>query len=422
MLQKTVIYYKFIHKELTINKGREMRNIFLKGLLIFIITGISAGHSIVADDWPIWRGPNKNGISEETNWNPKGISKVLWEKNVGAGWSAFSVKGKRAYTMGNSGGEDHIYCLDTETGKEIWKYSYSCSKGGGYAGPRASPVIKNDCVYSFSVDSEVHCVDAKKGKKKWSTNLSDLGARNITWKYSSSPVLTKKLVLINAGSHGIALDKQTGKKVWSTSGIGGYATPVLLKKGRKKRVIIFGEKDLCAVSLKSGKKFWSFPWQTKYNVNAADPLVNKKWIFISSGYGRGCALLNVKGKTPKLIWENTNLCNHFSSSIYVDGYIYGVDGNIGRGKLTCIDIKNGDVKWRENLGFGSLMIAGDKIIYMGERGTLTIGKFSPDGFSKIASERVLKGAGKCWTTPVLSNGRIFCRGSNGKTVCLDVSK
>ena len=115
------------------------------------------------------------------------------------------------------------------------------------------------------------------------------------------------------------------------------------------------------------------------------------------------------------------MCSHFSTPVLFDGYLYGVNGNTGRGNLVCVSMKDGSTKWSEkSLKFGSLMIADGKIIYLDERGTITICKATPKGFYKIASANVLRGAGKCWTMPVLANGRIYCRGSNGKMVCLKV--
>jgi len=385
---------------------------------VFVLAGLSM--NIFAGDWLAWRGPNQGGISEE-KLNPAGISKRLWEVRVGKGYSAVAVKGKHVFTMGNDGSQDTIYCLDAGSGKEVWKFSYPCSKGGGYAGPRSTPVLDDKYVYTFSLEGQVHCIDAESGKKKWVKSVADFGCRNLKWSFSSSPLVTDKLVIVNAGKSGIALDKKSGKKVWGSGGIGGYATPVLFTQKKKQYVAIFGEKALYTVDYKNGKVAWSFPWETKYDVNAADPIVTEKWIFISSGYGKGCALLDICGKKPKVKWQNTNLKNHFNSSIYQDQHIYGCDGNTGSGSLVCLDPQNGSTKWREDLGFGSIVAGADgSAAYLNERGTLTVGKISSSSFQQVGSENVLKRAGKCWTVPILANSRLYCRGSNGKLVCLDV--
>jgi outer membrane protein assembly factor BamB len=373
-----------------------------------------------ADDWPIWRGPNRDGISVEKGWNPKKISNIAWEKNIGVGFSSIVVQGDRVYAIGNKDKKkDYVYCLDAKSGKEIWSYSYKCSSGGGYAGPRSTPVLANGMLYTFSREGQVYCLDAKTGKKKWEQNVGKLGAKNIQWNYSGSITIEGKLAIINAGDKGIALYVKTGKKKWVSSGQGGYAAPVIFNKG--KNIAMFSCKSIKILDIKRGGKIASYPWETKHNVNAADPIIDKNKIFISSGYGKGCALLKLSGSNLKEVWRNTSMRSHFSTPVLFDGYLYGVDGNTGRGSLVCLDIKDGKTKWKEeSVKFGSFMIADGKIIYLNERGTLTICKASPSGFSKIASASVLRGAGKCWTVPVLANGRIFARGSNGKMVCLNV--
>lgn len=395
-----------------------MRNLFLA---LCFISCLFVVNSIKGEDWPTWRGVNRDGISQEKNWDPKKISEVLWEKDVGVGYSSVISIGDKIWTMGNKDGKDIIYCLDAKSGDEIWKFSYNCSKGKGYFGPRATPVISKGAIFTLSLEGQVYCLDAKTGKEIWSQNITKLGVKNLSWKFSSPITIIGKLAIINGGKHGIALDVKSGKKVWGSSGQGGYASPVPVKNG--KQVAIFGFNILNVVDAKSGKIKASYPWETKYNINAADPIVLGDEVFISSGYGKGCALLKLKGDKLTKLWQNTSMKSHFSTPVLLDGYLYGVDGNTGRGIFTCVDFKSGKVMWQEkSLKFGSLIVADGKVIYLNEKGELTIFKASPKGFSKISSARVLKGAGKCWTMPIISNGRIFCRGSKGKLACLNVKK
>ena len=187
--------------------------------------------SLQADDWPFWRGPNKNGISTEKGWDPQKISNVAWEKNVGLGYSAIVVKGDKVYTMGNKDKKnDTVYCLDAKTGKEIWTYSYKCSAGGGYAGPRSTPVVVNGMIYTFSKAGQVHCLDAKTGKKKWENNVNKLGAKNISWQYSGAINVANGLAIINAGEKGIALDTKTGRKKMGVFRAGGICCTCYFQK------------------------------------------------------------------------------------------------------------------------------------------------------------------------------------------------
>jgi outer membrane protein assembly factor BamB len=383
-----------------------------------------------ANDWPCFRGPEHNGISTESGWNPAALNKPVktaWTANVKEGFSAVSIKDGKLYTMGFADDKDYVFCLDAATGKEIWKQTYP-SKKGSYEGPRATPAVDGDMVYTLGRNGDVLCLKAKDGSIVWKKNvISDYGADNIQWGLASSPYVYGKTLIINAGKHGIMLNKKDGAKIWSSSpGKGGYATAVVYKKGTTPCIAIFGQKGVYGVDAKSGKELWFYSWETSWDVNAADPIVVGDKVFITSGYKRGCTVIDISGTTPKKVWENKELASQFSSPVYVDGYIYGIDGNAGKGELKCIDFKTGAVKWNQNTGFGSLMAADGKLIILNEKkntGVLTIAELSPQGYKELSSAQVLdpKGA-KCWTMPVLCGGKVYCRDSKGQLVCIDVSK
>ena len=389
------------------------------GLLILLL---SAG-ILTAGDWPLWRGPANNGISAETGWKPSGIKKVLWEKNVGIGYSCMTVADGKLYTLGNKDGKDIIICLDAGTGDEKWHYSYACSPGKSYPGPRATPVIYKKCIYSLSSEGLLNCLDAAAGKLKWSKKVGGGGAKNLRWKYSGSPCPVDGKIIINAGKTGMAFDAATGRELWKSGGTGGYATPIIFTSDGEKYAAIFSKDTLEIVSVKDGRSAASYPWKTKYDINAADPLViGDGMIFITSGYGHAGALLKFSGGKLKKIWENQNMKSQFSSPVFYGEYIYGTDGKAGKGNLLCLSVKDGSVKWKyEKNYYGSIIIAGEKIIFLTDRGKILIGKASPDGFKPETGDYVMKNAGKCWTMPVLADGRLYCRGSNGKLVCFDMN-
>lgn len=372
-------------------------------------------------DWSKWRGPNQDGMTSEKGWNPSRLSNVAWEKMLGVGYSAVCVKGSRLYTMGWVDDHNIVYCLDPATGQEIWSTSYKSSKGGGYSGPRATPVLDGTDLYVHGQDGHVHKLDAKTGGILWEANLTEMGAKKPKWNFAGSPVVTDRLVILTGGEAGMALDKRTGKKVWGQGGIGNYATPVLFQADGKPYAAIFGEEELHIVGTRDGRIVGSYDWKTRHSINAADPIVFDDKVFISSGYDHGCCLLKMKRGALSRIWENSDMRSQFSSPVMMGDYLYGVDGNAGRGAFTCIDRNTGAVKWRKkDLGFGSFIVADGKVIYLTEKGRLVVGTATPSSFEEIASAQVLDDAGKRWVMPVLSNGRIFCRGSNGKLLCLDV--
>jgi outer membrane protein assembly factor BamB len=174
------------------------------------------------------------------------------------------------------------------------------------------------------------------------------------------------------------------------------------------------------VRVKDGKELWRYPWVERWSINAADPILAGDQVFIST-FGRGCALLQLKADPPVVVWQNMNMGNHFNSCVFLDGYLYGIDGNTDRSEkdLRCLDLKTGKVQWQyKGPGLGSLLAADGKLIVLSEKGELVIAEASPKSFQPLARAQVL--GGKCWTPPVLSDGRIYCRNAQGTLVCLDV--
>lgn len=380
--------------------------------------GLAVSVAVSAADWPVWRGEKGNGISSESAWNPKAINAltIKWSIDLGRGYSAVSTQGGRAYTMGNKQDNDTIYCLDTANGKVIWTHSYSC-KQGSYKGPRATPVVVDGSVYTLSREGLALCLDAEKGTVTWSKNLIDeFNITNLKWGLSSTPVIAMGAVMYNAGESGIALDAATGAKLWGSGGKGSYAVPVVYKK----TVIMFSKESAIAVDIKTGKKVWSYPWKTKYDVNAADPVVLGDKLLLTSGYGKGAVMLDLSSGKPKKVWQNNALKAHFGTPVYLNGVIFGVDGQAGRGNVVCMGL-DGSIKWSEKTGFASLMAADNKLIILTDKGKLIIADASKKAFTPIAA--VDTGLGKtCWTQPILSNGIIYCRNDKGKLLAIDVSK
>jgi len=372
---------------------------------------ISASN-LTGGDWPYWRGPEKNGISPDKGWKASGIKKKLWEKNVGLGYAAVAVVGNKLYTMGNKNKNDVVVCLDADTGKEIWNFSYPCGVGGRYAGTRATPVVENGLVFTLSNEGQLHCLDAEKGTKKWVKNVSELGVNHLKCKYTGSPCTGDGMVNVNAGERGMAFDQKSGKVVWKSKGVGGYSTPVVFETDGKKYVAVFSKDTLQIVNLKDGKKVASTAWQTKYDINASDPIVEGDKIFISSGYGSPGALFQFKSGSLKQLWKNQNLKCHFSTPVLYKGHLFGSDGQSGRGQFVCISFEDGKEKWRDkSSGYGSLLISDGKIIYLNDRGKMLIGKCSTSSFKAEVSGDVLLDAGVCWTMPVMINKKLYCRGA-----------
>lgn len=379
-------------------------------------------------EWPQWRGPDHTGVSRERGWSaawPQEGPKRLWKASVGVGFSSFAVGQGRAFTLGNSASNDTVFCFDAATGQELWKHSYPAQLEPNYyeGGPSATPTVDGPRVYTISKHGNLFCFEASSGKVVWQKNLvEDLGATRPDWGFAASPMIEGNLLLLNAGGAGAALSKSDGSVVWTSgTNVGGYATPVPFGSGAERAVVIFSGDSLVGVRVADGRELWRHPWVEEYKLNAADPIfVTPDSVFISS-YTRGGALLRVGQAGVSEVWTNKNMAVGFNSCVLLNGHLFGIHGKADgpEKEVRCVDATTGVLKWKqEKFGLGSVTAADGKLILLSERGELFVAEASPQAFKPLARAQVL--GGKCWTTPVLANGRIYCRNAKGNLVCLDV--
>lgn len=397
---------------------------------VFPLFVLIAAFSILSDaaDWPQWRGPDQNGISKETGWStkwPAAGPKQLWKAQVGVGYASFSVSNGRVYTTGNDKDKETIFCFDANSGATIWKHTFDSkldpkSYSGGTS---ATPTVDADRLFTLSKSGLIHCLDAAKGTIVWSKNLVDeLKMKPPVWGFAGSIVIVGENILLNAGTAGTMLEKKTGKVIW-TSGAdaSGYSTPVLYEANGERAAMFMIKQDAVAVKLADGKELWRVPWKTSYDINAADPILSGQKTFISSGYNHGGGVFDISSSPVKEVWQNKNMRSQLNPCVLIGGNLYGIDGDSTKpdSALRCVDFLTGEIKWTEKTGFGSVTAADGKLIVLTDRGELMVADASPAGFKPIARAQVL--GVKCWTTPVLANGKIYCRNSVGQVVCLDVS-
>ena len=395
--------------------------------LSIILSGLVVATAVLATDWPQWRGPNRDGISTEKNWSsqwPATGPQQLWKTNVGLGCSAITVSQGRAYTLGNAAETDSVVCFDAATGAVRWKHSYPCPLAPKYwdGGTLATPTVDGDRVYTLSKIGDLFCLQADTGKVLWQKQLvTDLGGKMPTWGFAGSPFVLDRWVLLDVGAPEgafMALDKLTGTVVWKNGNDPvGYSTPTLFTFQGKPCLAVFNGFGLVVHELNGGREIARFAWKTTYEVNAAVPIVVDDKIFISSGYGTGCALLQLKPGSLTALWQNKAMRNHFASCVLWQDHLYGFDEST----LTCLEFATGTVKWKEpSLGKGALLLADGKLIIQSEKGDLVIAAAEPAAYKEIARAKVL--SGKCWVVPVLANGRLYMRNNAGDLVCLDVAK
>ncbi len=343
---------------------------------------------------------------------------------VGTGVSSVAVTGGRLYTMGNSGSMDAVYCLDAATGAEIWRHTYpqSLGKRSFEGGPAGTPTVDGDRVYTLSHEGDLFCLAASTGKVVWKKNLPrDFNGFRQKFGYAGSPLVDGNLVIVDSGGVGastVAVDKATGAVRWKAGNDeAGYSSPVAFELGGTRCIAIFKADALVGLNAANGEELWRYPWKTKYDINAPTPVVFGDKIFITSGYGRGCALLQVSSGKATALWHNQNMRSQLGSPVLVRGYIYGIDGDQGGGELRCLDLRNGELKWKQNIGGGALIAAGGHLVALNERGELIVADASPTSYRELARAQVL--GGHCWVAPAVADGKIYCKNNQGSLVCLD---
>jgi outer membrane protein assembly factor BamB len=395
-----------------------MNRMVLAGSVCFSVLSLFLGltPSALADDWPQWRGPNRDGISHESawlaTWPPEGPGR-LWQASVGIGYSSFAVSHGRLYTMGNVAETDTVFCLNALTGKPIWKHEYACpSKDpNGYHGTRCTPTVDGDRVYTLSRHGHFFCLDSATGEVKWSKDFTkEFGARTPMWGFAGSPLIERDWVLTEAGASTnasvVAFEKRTGQVVWRAgTDPAGYGSLIAFDLAGERSLLQFSTDHLICRRMKDGTEMWRLPWKTSYGVNSATPIVHGDEIFISSGYNYGCALLKATPASVQEVWRNKNMRNHANCCVLLDGFLYGYDES----ELKCLEWKTGQVKWATKAyGKGAVQSAGGKLVLYGQNGKLGLAAASPEAFQELCSFQALTGK-DTWANPVLANGILYVR-------------
>jgi outer membrane protein assembly factor BamB len=411
---------------------------YLKFALLVLLAGGTITVSSHAADWPQYRGPNVDGSSPEQilkAW-PREGPRVVWKVPLGPSFGSFAVSDGKAFCFiqRNVNGEDKevAVALDANTGKEIWsvplgKPTYDHQGGDG---PRSTPTVDGNRVYFLGAYLVLTCLDAATGKQIWQHDLvSEYNGRVIEWKSAASPILEGDLIFVNGGGRGqalLAFNKTDGKVVWKgQDDKPTHASPVPTTIHGVRQVIFFTQSGLVSVTPTKGEVLWrfSFPFRTS---TAASPVVWQDIVYCSAGYGVGGGACRVakteKGFEAREIWRDKNVISHWSTPVCKDGFLYGVFGfkEFGKAPLKCVEIATGREKWSQS-GFGSggaTILVDDLVLVQGDRGPLVLAEAKPDAYNEITRAQVL--GGKCWTMPVMSNGRIYERNTK-EGVCLEVS-
>ena len=416
----------------------------IKATSLIAVIGLTFYFSIAANgaDWPQWRGPNRDAICTETgllqSW-PKTGPKLLWETTgLGQGFSSVAIVNGKLYTMGDItlGSETAQYVLayDLTTHKQLWATKIGPPHNDDNGGPRCTPTFDDGMLYAIGTSGDLVCIEAETGKIVWSKHLQkDLGGGdNPRWKFSESPTIDGDKLLCTPGGRRavmVALNKKTGEQIWSCSmpNIGrngndeaGYSSIVITETGGIRQYIQLTNKGLIGVAAEDGRFLWGYNKIANRAANIATPVIDGDYVFCSTAYGAGSALLklNVADKTVSAeevyFLDAKTFQNHHGCFVKVGDYIYGGHEQ-NRGKPTCIEFKTGKIMWQEDQpggGSAAVLYADGHLYFRYQNKVMALIEANPQGY-KIKGRFVTpnrKGIdGPAWAHPVISDGKLYLR-------------
>ena len=380
-------------------------------------------------DYPQFLGPRRNGtvqgIKLSRDWS-KRPPQLLWRQPIGAGWSAFAVVGSSAITQEQRGEYEMVVCYDLHSGQEQWSHRdhdrYEATPAG--AGPRATPTIVEDRVYTLGATGILNCLDLATGERIWSEDiLHDNDAELASWGMSGSPLVLDDLVVISAGGREgkslVAYHKDTGERVWrGGSGPAGYSSPLITTLAGVPQILIFNYGSVSAHDPGSGQVLWQHPWPHNTECIAQPLPLPEDRVFVSSGYGIGCKLFQIARNENRqlkatLVWETPRLKAKFTNVVHRDGYVYGLDDGV----LVCLDLANGQRRWkRGRYGHGQIILIDDpdgisnqnNLLLVGaESGDVLLVEVNPNESKELARFPAL--ADKTWNNPALAGQYLLVR-------------
>ena len=380
--------------------------------------------------WTNFRGPKRDGKYEETsvssNWPANGLP-VLWKQPVGVGHASFAIADGKAYTIEQRRAQEVVAAYDLGTGRELWTAKWNAEfRDSTGDGPRATPTWDQGRIYALGATGELKCIDGSNGTVLWGKNiLSDNGADNLPWAMAASPLIVDdKVIVLPGGTSGksvVAYNKNTGAPVWKVlNDTQAYVSPMLMELAGRRQIVVVTSSRVVGLVPENGKLLWEYEWDTNNGINVSQPIaVDQNRFFVSSGYGKGAALVEVKGSgdsyTATIVWENGMMKNKFNSSVLHNGYVYGLDEGI----LSCMDVKTGERKWKEGrYGYGQVLLAGDHLIVTSDEGEIALVRATPDHSKEVAKFEALKG--QTWNYPAIAGGRLLVRNSS-EMAAYDVS-
>ena len=369
--------------------------------------------------WTDFRGPARDGRYNqtriETEWPVEGLTPI-WRQPIGGGYASFVVADTRAFTIEQRRDQEVVAAYELTSGRELWTHAWDAyfDETMGGAGPRATPTWHRGHLFALGATGRLWALDAQTGDVIWERDiLADSDATNLEWAMSGAPLVVDDLVVVQpGGTRGwsvVAYHRETGEVVWhALDDVQSYTSPMLMTLAGERHLVVVTAERVVGLTL-DGDLLWEYPWQISIVPNIAQPvLVGRDRLFLSASYGRGAAVIELTSPEPpftvETVWQNTRMKNKFGSSVLYDGYLYGLDESI----LACIDPRTGAQMWKGGrYGYGQLLLAGDHLIVLTERGELVLVRATPEGHEEVARSPGIEG--KTWNMPALADGHLLIR-------------
>ena len=433
-----------------------MRNEHCRIFVGAIVVFAASSGSVVADDWPQWRGPKRDGVWRETGIIERFAGPELdkvWRAEIGSGYSGPTVANGRVYVTDRVVEPkqiERIHCLDAKTGKKRWTHSYDCEyRDVGYeAGPRASVTIDTGRAYSLGTMGHFFCLDASSGSVVWKKDLfSEYKIRMPIWGISCSPLVEEDRVIVQIGGEDgaciVAFDKKSGRESWRALDDGAsYSAPIVIEHGGKRTVVCYTAANVAGLDPRTGRVRWKHPFPPKRMViGISTPVFHRDMIFVTNFFDGSLLLRLPSGRSSvEKVWQragpsekDTDSLQSIISTPYLEGdYIYGVDSY---GELRCLDLETGDRVWESLKAVPKarwatihLVKNRDRVWMFNERGELIISRLSPKGFEEISRAKLIEPTrdqlnrrdGVCWSHPAFASRHVFARNDN-EIVCASLA-
>jgi len=402
--------------------------------LLFSLAGVALA---APDDWPQFRGPNRDDISPDTGLLkelPAGGPPLAWKATgLGAGYSTVSVVGNRIYTIGESGDSSVVIALNAADGKQVWTAKLGKSGAPGmpaFEGPRSTPAVEGDLLVAVGQWGDLICLEIASGKELWRKDyIKDFGGKCPNWGFSESPLIDGNNVVITpGGAEGaiVALDKKTGAVVWRSKDFTEaphYSSIIIAQIGGVRQYIQLTAQSVVGVAAADGKVLWRAVRAGRTAV-IPTPIYSDGFVYVTSSYGTGCNLFKItvaEGKfTAEEVYANKVMANHHGGVIKVGDCVYGYSEGKG---WVCQDFKTGESKWeeKEKLGKGSILCAdGHFYLRTEDKGTIAFIDASPAGYQEHGRfEQPDRSKNKAWPHPVICGGKLYLRDQDA-LLCYDV--